>query len=83
MPNAKVGATMGVAGGHPETQGQQGAASTDHASDDKETCAQRTTRVARVTLNWTPIVFVTGILIYGYYVYVVEYCCKKDEGREK
>lgn len=75
MPSAKVGATTSVANGHGEAQGRQGAEAS-HGGSDGETCAQRTARVTRTILNWTPIVFVTGILIYGYYVYVIEYCCK-------
>lgn len=77
MPNAKVGATMGATGNDTETRLHEGTvtANTVHV---KETCGERAARVARVSLNWTPIVFVTGILIYGYYVYVVEYCCTRE-----
>lgn len=76
MPNAKVGATQSVTSEATETRLHQSTTVTGTTGHVKETCGGRAARVARVSLNWTPIVFVTGILIYGYYVYVVEYCCK-------
>lgn len=31
----------------------------------------------RKVVVWFPVVLVLGILVYAYYVFVIEYCCKR------
>ena len=35
---------------------------------------QKTLKCATIGMMWFPVVFVVGLTIYAYYVYVVEYC---------